>query len=162
MALAEILDQEQGLLTWTLEPGPGSMRVLSRPDLAGDFTMKRTRHTSEEISRKLKAAEQLIAQGKTVAEVCRDIEVSQPIYHRWRQQYGAGSVKDAAGPCKALDGQRRIALLHQGPPWNKWSGYRGVNCLGRGGLRWQRVLTSCSCADASRYSWRCHPWVCHP
>ncbi|MCP9827657.1 transposase [Synechococcus sp. Lug-A] len=30
----------------------------------------------------------MIAQGKTVAEVCRVIEVTQPTYHRWRQQYG--------------------------------------------------------------------------
>ena len=52
------------------------MRVLSRPDWAGDFTMKRTRHTAEQIIRKLKTAEQLIAQGKTVVEVCRAIEVT--------------------------------------------------------------------------------------
>jgi putative transposase len=39
--------------------------------------MKRTRHTAEQIIRKLKAAEQMIAQGKTVAEVCRVIEVTQ-------------------------------------------------------------------------------------
>lgn len=71
------------LQPWTLEPGPGSMRLLSRPDLAGDFTMNRTRHTAEQIIRNLKAALQLIAQGKTVAEVCRVIEVSQPTYHRW-------------------------------------------------------------------------------
>ena len=32
--------------------------------------MKRTRHTAEQIIRKLKTAEQLIAQGKTVADVC--------------------------------------------------------------------------------------------
>ena len=64
------------------------MRVLIRPDWAGDFTMKRTRHTAEQIIRKLKTAEQLIAQGKTVADVCRVIEVTQPTYHRWRQQYG--------------------------------------------------------------------------
>jgi len=37
------------------------MRVLNRPDWAGDFTMKRTRHTAEQIIRKLKTAEQLIA-----------------------------------------------------------------------------------------------------
>jgi hypothetical protein len=37
------------------------MRVLSRPDWAGDSTMKRTRHTAEQINRKLKAAKQLIA-----------------------------------------------------------------------------------------------------
>jgi hypothetical protein len=34
--------------------------------------MKCTRHTGEQIIRKLKTAEQLIAQGKTVADVCRD------------------------------------------------------------------------------------------
>ena len=28
--------------------------------------------------------EQLIAQGKTVADVCRAIEVTQPTYHRWK------------------------------------------------------------------------------
>ncbi len=40
--------------------------------------MKRTRHTAEQTIRKLKTAEQLIAQGKTVADVCRVIEVTQP------------------------------------------------------------------------------------
>jgi len=39
--------------------------------------MKRTRHTAEQIIRTLKTAEQLIAQGKTVADVCRVIEVTQ-------------------------------------------------------------------------------------
>jgi len=49
--------------------------------------MKPIRHTGEQIIRKFKTAEQLIAQGKTVVEVCRVIEVTQPTYHRWRQQY---------------------------------------------------------------------------
>ena len=71
------------------------MRVLIRPDWAGDFTMKRTRHTAEQIIRKLKTAEQLIAQGKTVVEVCRVIEVTQPAYHRWRQQYGGMQAEEA-------------------------------------------------------------------
>ena len=71
------------------------MRVLIRPDWAGDFTMKRIRHTAEQIIRKLKTAEQLIAQGKTVADVCRVIEVTQPTYHRWRQQYGGMQAEEA-------------------------------------------------------------------
>ena len=50
--------------------------------------MKSTRHIAEHIIRKLKTAEQLIAQGKSVADVCRVIEVMQPTDHRWRQQYG--------------------------------------------------------------------------
>jgi len=37
--------------------------------------MKRTRHTHEQIIRKLKNAEQLLAQGKTVTNVCRALDV---------------------------------------------------------------------------------------
>jgi len=48
--------------------------------------MKRTRHTAEQIIRKLKSRMLLIDHGKTVADVCRVIEVMQLIYHRWRQQ----------------------------------------------------------------------------
>ena len=58
--------------------------------------MKRIRHTAEQIIRKLKTAEQLIAQGKTVADVLPwAIEVTQPTYHRWRQQYGGMQAEEA-------------------------------------------------------------------
>jgi len=57
--------------------------------------MKRTRHTAEPIIRKLNTAEQLIAQGKTVVDVCRVLEVTQPTYHRWRQQYGGMQAEEA-------------------------------------------------------------------
>jgi putative transposase len=57
--------------------------------------MKRTRHTPEQIIRKLKTADQLIAQGKTVADVCRALEVAQPTYHRWRQLYGGRKTEEA-------------------------------------------------------------------
>jgi putative transposase len=72
------------------------MRVFIRPDWAGDSTMKRTRHTPEQIIRKLKTADQLIAQGKTVFDVCRVLEVAQPAtYHRWRQLYGGMKAEEA-------------------------------------------------------------------
>jgi putative transposase len=57
--------------------------------------MKRTRHTPEQIIRKLKTADQLIAQGQSVAEACRVLEVSQPAYHRWRQLYGGMKAEEA-------------------------------------------------------------------
>jgi len=57
--------------------------------------MKRTRHTPEQIIRKLKTADQLIAQGQTVAEACRVLEVSQPTYHRWRQLYCGMKAEEA-------------------------------------------------------------------
>jgi putative transposase len=49
--------------------------------------MKLTRNTSEQIIRKLKTAEQLIARGKTVADVFWVTVMTLPTYHRWRQQY---------------------------------------------------------------------------
>jgi hypothetical protein len=50
--------------------------------------MKRIRHTAVQIIRKLKTAEQLIAQGNTFADVCRAIEVTHTTYHRWKVHYG--------------------------------------------------------------------------
>jgi putative transposase len=57
--------------------------------------MKRTRHTPEQIIRKLKTAHQLLAQGQTVANACRVQVVSQPTYHRWRQLYVGMKAEEA-------------------------------------------------------------------
>ncbi|QPN66301.1 transposase [Synechococcus sp. CBW1006] len=37
----------------------------------------------------------MITQGKTVADVCRAIEVPQLTYHRWKQQYGGMQAEEA-------------------------------------------------------------------
>jgi len=50
--------------------------------------MKRRRHTPEQIVRKLREADAMLADGKTTAEVARALEVSENTYHRWRNQYG--------------------------------------------------------------------------
>ena len=71
------------------------MRVLIRSYWAEDLTMKRARHTTDQIIHKLKTAEQLIAECRSVADVCRVIEVTQPTYHRWRQQYGGMQAEEA-------------------------------------------------------------------
>lgn len=49
--------------------------------------MKRKRHTSEEIIRKLREAEQLEAGGQTAAQVCQKLEVSAATLSRWRNQF---------------------------------------------------------------------------
>ena len=60
-----------------------------------DFTMKRRRHTPEQIVRKLRTADGLLAAGKEVGEVARELEVSEQTYHRWRNQYGGMKADDA-------------------------------------------------------------------
>ena len=49
------------------------------------------RYTGNQIVAKLRQADVLIGKGKTVPEVCREIEVSQQTYYRWRQKYGGMS-----------------------------------------------------------------------
>lgn len=49
--------------------------------------MKRKRHTTEQIIRKLREAEQMRAAGKTVGEVCQTLGISDQTYHRWKAKY---------------------------------------------------------------------------
>jgi putative transposase len=43
---------------------------------------------SEEIVTKLRQAEVLVGQGKTVADAVRAIGVTEPSYYRWRTEFG--------------------------------------------------------------------------
>lgn len=49
------------------------------------------RYTETQIVAKLRQADVLIGKGNTVPEVCREIEISQQTYYRWRQKYGGMS-----------------------------------------------------------------------
>jgi len=49
------------------------------------------RYSGPQIVAKLRQADILIGRGKTVPEVCKEIEVSQQTYYRWRQKYGGMS-----------------------------------------------------------------------
>jgi putative transposase len=51
--------------------------------------MKGKKHRPEQIIRKLRKAEARLAEGATVPEICRELEVSEATYHRWRRRYGA-------------------------------------------------------------------------
>lgn len=64
--------------------------------------MKRKRHSPEQIIRKLREAEGLLSDGKTIAEVCQRLEVCEQTFHRWRNQYG-GMKADEAKRLKELE-----------------------------------------------------------
>jgi putative transposase len=49
--------------------------------------MKRKRHGTEEIIRKLREAEQLEAAGQSPAQVCQKLEISTATLARWRTQF---------------------------------------------------------------------------
>jgi putative transposase len=57
--------------------------------------MKQRRHTPEQVIRKLAEGEKLLAEGKTIEEVSRHLEISDQTWHRWRNQYGGMKADDA-------------------------------------------------------------------
>jgi transposase-like protein len=57
--------------------------------------MQRRRHTPEQIIRKLREAERLIGQGRTIPEAAKELGISEQTYHRWRNQYGGMKADDA-------------------------------------------------------------------
>jgi len=57
--------------------------------------MKRRHHTPDQIVRKLAEADKLLAEGKTVAEAARHLEITESTFHRWRNQYGGMKADDA-------------------------------------------------------------------
>ncbi len=64
--------------------------------------MPRRRHTPDQIIRKLREADRLLAEGADLAAVARHLEVSEATYHRWRNQYG-GLKADGAKRLKELE-----------------------------------------------------------
>jgi putative transposase len=68
--------------------------------------MKRQRHTPEQILRKLREAERLLGEGKTIPEAAKELGISENTYHRWRNQYG-GMKADDAKRLKELERENR-------------------------------------------------------
>ena len=76
----------------------GSTTSLSRTpeDLADDGAKGVGRdETPEQIIRKLREAERMLGEGKTIAEAAKELGISEQTYHRWRNQYGGMKADDA-------------------------------------------------------------------
>jgi putative transposase len=56
---------------------------------------KQKRHTAEAIIAKLREADVELAQGLSVGQVCRKLEISAHTYYRWRREYGGLKVDQA-------------------------------------------------------------------
>ena len=56
---------------------------------------KRKRHSPEQIVKKLRDADALLAAGKSVGEVLQTLEVSEATLSRWRTQYGGMKSEEA-------------------------------------------------------------------
>jgi len=57
--------------------------------------MGKKAHSSEEIIRKLRQAEVLLHEGKSIAEACRVLGVADATYYKWRKEYGGMKIDQA-------------------------------------------------------------------
>jgi transposase-like protein len=66
--------------------------------------MPRKRYNAEEIIHKLREADVLLGQNKTVAQACKQLGVTEQTYYRWRKAYGGMKV-DQAKKLKELEAE---------------------------------------------------------
>lgn len=62
------------------------------------------RHRPEQIVKKLRDAEVMLNNGKSIEEVLKVMEVSEATFNRWRNQYG-GMKSEEAKRLKDLEGE---------------------------------------------------------
>ena len=67
-----------------------------------DFMATRKRHAPEQVVRKLQQADRMLAGGKDVSDVCRELQVPEAAFYRWRNQFG-GLKADGARRLKDLE-----------------------------------------------------------
>ena len=73
--------------------------------------MKRgQRPSAEQVVLMLRQIEVQMAQGKSIAVACKEVDVSEQSYYRWRKEYGGLKVDQAR---KMKDLERDNALLRR-------------------------------------------------
>jgi transposase-like protein len=57
--------------------------------------MAKRRHSVEQIVTKLRQIDVVVVQGRTVAQACKECEISEQSYYRWRNEYGGLAIEQA-------------------------------------------------------------------
>ena len=72
---------------------------------------KRKRHSAEQIVKKLRDADAMLAAGRSVGEVLQALEVSEATLSRWRSQYGGMKSEEAKRLKQLEDENGRLKKL---------------------------------------------------
>jgi transposase-like protein len=73
--------------------------------------MKGRKHTPEQIVRKLREADKMLGEGQVIAEVAKQLEISEQTFHRWRAQYGGMKADDAKDLRRLKDENGRLKRM---------------------------------------------------
>ena len=64
--------------------------------------MSQKRHSVDQIIAKLRRADVLLGKDTRVPEICKQLEIAEQTYYRWRQKYG-GMQPEMAKQLKTLE-----------------------------------------------------------
>jgi transposase-like protein len=73
--------------------------------------MKGKKHSPEQIIKKLREADAMLATGKTIGQVVQSLEISEQTFHRWRNQYGGMKAEEAKRLKELEEENRRLKKL---------------------------------------------------
>jgi len=73
--------------------------------------MKGKKHRPEQIIKKLREADTMLAADKSIGQVCQTLEVSEQTYHRWRAQYGGMKAEEAKRLKELEEENKRLKKL---------------------------------------------------
>lgn len=68
--------------------------------------MARKRYTTEQIISTLRAAEIALSKGTKIEDFCRQQQISEQTYYRWRKEYG-GVTMDQVKRMKEIEDENR-------------------------------------------------------
>ena len=57
--------------------------------------MPRKRPSAEQIVTKLRQIDVLVSQGRTIGQACKEAEIAEQSYYRWRNEYGGLAIEQA-------------------------------------------------------------------
>jgi transposase-like protein len=73
--------------------------------------MKGKKHSAEQIIKKLREADAMLAIGKTIGQVVQALEISEQTFHRWRNQYGGMKAEEAKRLRELEEENKRLKKL---------------------------------------------------
>ena len=73
--------------------------------------MQGKKHNPEQIIKKLREADTMIATGKTIGQVVQSLEISEQTFHRWRNQFGGMKAEEAKRLKELEEENRRLKKL---------------------------------------------------
>ncbi len=73
--------------------------------------MKSKRHRPEQIIRKLREADPMLAGDKTIGPVAQALEISEQTFHRWRNQYDGMKSEEAKRLKRLEEENKRLKKL---------------------------------------------------